>query len=158
MNRDAQVDSIARRLIDTGFGLRPIKNAPWVESIEKRLGYSYPRSFRSFVTRYSFPYLEFEEVKLFSNLGDRSEYDLTTAPFRDHYLGPWLIERRLVYIGHPYLGDYDPICLDLEAGKPGGEPPVVRLDHEDILLERRKVAKATVASTFLALLEAQIQA
>lgn len=35
----------------------------------------------------------------------------------------------------------------------GSEPAIVSLDHEDVLLERKKVQKRTVAQSFAALLE-----
>ena len=59
MDLDAQIDSLVHRLLGKGVNIRPIESAPWISTIEERLGYSYPYSFRSLVTRYSFPYLEF---------------------------------------------------------------------------------------------------
>ena len=158
MNRDSQIDSLVRLLVERGVTIRPIDSSPWISSVEDRIGYPYPPSFRSLVTRYSFPYLEFVEVELFSNLGDMSEYELTNAPFRDSHMGPWLIAHRFVYIGHPYIGQYDPICLDLTSRGRDDEPPVVQLDHEDILLERKKVGKTIVAPSFVALLRGEIDA
>ena len=97
-------------------------------------------------------------MELFSNLGDMSEYDLTAAPFRDPYMGPWLINHHLLYIGHPWMGHYDPICLDLVARGADDEPPVVQLDHEDILLMHRKVARTTIAPSLFELLQDRIDA
>ena len=64
--------------------------------------------------------------------------------FRDPQMSPWLAKYRLVHIGFPHIGDYDPICLDV-SGTASVEAAVVRLDHEDILLERKKVHRSALA-------------
>jgi hypothetical protein len=43
------------------------------------------------------------------------------------------------------------VCFDFSGGK--REPPVVVFDHEDILLERRKVQMRQVAQSFIDLVE-----
>jgi hypothetical protein len=113
-----------------------------------------PGSYRSLVTRYTFPVLELEGVDLFANKGDDADDDITKGMFLDPYMSPWLISRRLIQIGRPSTGGYDPVCLDGS----GGEPAVVQLDHEDILLDRKKVARLVIAPSFYTLLEAAIDA
>ncbi|NJD68916.1 MAG: SMI1/KNR4 family protein [candidate division NC10 bacterium] len=151
MNPNAVVDVFVERLQASGADLNSIERAPWLDEIESRLGLRFPAFFRALVSRYAFPVLDLGKVELFANLGDGSQYDLTVAPFRDPVMSPWLAEHRLLHIGFPCIGNYDPICFDLtNAGSP--EPPIIKLEHEAILLARRTVGRAAIAPNFLALL------
>jgi hypothetical protein len=146
---DAHIDALVDRLIEKGAKLRRVAHAPWIEDVESQLGFKLPAVYRSLVTRYAFSQIELEKVELFSNLGDGSTEDLATAPFRDPHMSPWLISHRLVQIGRPSKGSYDPVCFDASSGN--RDPVIVQLDHEDILQSRKEVRKAKVASSFLSL-------
>src|SRR5678816_4705273 len=76
MDTPARIDALVGRLAERGTEFRPIRNAPWIEEVESRLGFKLPAIYRSLVTRYAFPTLTLEKVELFSNLGDGSEEDL----------------------------------------------------------------------------------
>lgn len=141
------------RLRQGGADIRRLSSAPWVDGIEHKLELRFPPLFRSLIERYAFPLLDIGEVEMFANEGDGSQYDLTVAPFGDPFMSPWLLRHRLIYIGHPYIGNYDPICFDLSHRQTDVEPPIVQLNHEDILLERDTVHRKIVAANFLALLE-----
>src|SRR5207247_264288 len=104
--------------------IHPVAKTPWVEKAELQFGFKFPAIYRSLVTRYTFPALLLEKVELFSNLGDGSDDDLTTAPFRDAHMSSWLISHRLLQIGRPSTGSYDPICFDL-ASSSNRDPAVV---------------------------------
>src|SRR5687767_3938793 len=108
-----------------GVHVRSIDRAPWIEDAEQRLGFRLPVSFRSLVTHFAFSPVELDRAELFGNMGDCSEFDLAVAMFRDAHMSPWLATHRLVHIGHPFLGDYDPICLEAMEG---ADPVVVRLN------------------------------
>ena len=142
---------MVKRLRELGVEIRSIEAAPWIEDVESRLGFHLPNSYRALVTCYAFPVLEFDAVELFGNQGNNSRYDITSAPFRDRIMSTWLSANRLLHIGHPYIGNYDPICLDLQST--AADPPIVRLDHEDILLERKKVRRSGVANNLIELLQ-----
>jgi hypothetical protein len=77
--------------------------------------------------------------------------DITVAPFADPFLSRWLISRGYVQFGRPDTANYDPVCFDFSENEK--EPPVVVLDHEDILLERKKVRVCKVADSFLDLVK-----
>jgi hypothetical protein len=151
MNQNAGVDVFVERLRASGADLSAIEGAPWLEEVERRLGLRFPASFRALASRYAFPMLDLGNVELFANLGDGSQYDLTVAPFRDPVMSPWLAEHRLLHFGFPYIGNYDPICFDLAAAG-SVEPPIIKLDHEAILLARPTVRRTVIASNFFALL------
>lgn len=152
MDINSAVDLIIERLRQEGADIRPLASAPWIDVLEQRLKLRFPSSFRSLIGRYAFPLLDIGEVELFGNEGDGSEYDLTHALFRDPYMSPWLIEHQLIHIGHPFIGNYDPVCIDLSC-KDLVEPPIVQLNHEDILLERQSVSRKVIADNFLNLFE-----
>ncbi len=152
MDTHSAIDHFVVRMRERGEVIRPLASAPWIAHVEQRLGLHFPPSFRSLIGRYAFPVLDLGLVELFANEGDGAEYDLTTAPFRDAFMSPWLITHRLIYIGHPHIGDYDPVCFDL-SNQELLEPPIVKLNHEDILLERPTVRRRVLADSFLALVE-----
>ena len=152
MDTNSAVDLAVARLREAGADIRPLANAPWIDEIERRLNLHFPPSFRALVGRYTFPLLDIGEVELFANKGDDSQYDLTIAPFRDPHMSPWLMRHRLIHIGHPYIGNYDPVCFDL-SHQGHTESPVIQLNHEDILLQRNTVGRKAVADNFLTLLE-----
>jgi hypothetical protein len=155
MDTNTAVDLVVERLRQQGADIHPITNAPWINEIEHRLKLRFPASFRSLIDRYAFPLLDIGEVELFANEGDGSEYDLTHAPFRDPIMSPWLMEHQLIHIGHPYIGNYDPVCIDLSRNDLV-ETPIVQLNHEDILLERQSVRSKVIADNFLNLFERAI--
>jgi hypothetical protein len=144
------IDAAVSLLREAGVRLRRIESAPWVDDVERRLNLRFPSTYRAMVTCYAFPSFEIGEVELFANEGDGSEWDLTTAPFRDPFMSPWLAKHHLLHVAQPYSGSYDPVCFDLTTKC--SEPALVQLDHEDILLERKKVRRHAIAPNFLALL------
>lgn len=76
------------------------------------------------------------------------------APFIDPALSRWLIDHKFIQFGRPDTGCYDPVCF-----KPSGkdEPTIVLVDHEDILLGRKKVRVKQLADSFLELTEIVLQ-
>jgi hypothetical protein len=152
VNIEDRIRALVTRLEAAGEPFELIEAAPWVAAIEDRLGRKLPPMFRSLVMNYTFPEFDIGGVTVFSNLDDGSATDITVALFSDPYMSPWLISRSYVQFARPDTARYDPVCFDFSGGKK--EPPVVALDHEDILLERRKVRARQIAQSFLDLVEA----
>lgn len=150
MFAEREIDEAVERLVAIGHTLLRIDTAPWLVEPERRFGTAFPATFHALYGRYIFPLLEHDEVTLFANEGAGSRDDFVVRLFADRYMGPWLRDRRLLYLGHPHLGNYDPVCLDLTTGSPN--PPVVQLDHEDILQERPTVRREALFPSFLHLL------
>lgn len=131
-------------LIARGQPFERIESAPWVEGIEARLGFALPASLRLLVSHYRFPSLELSGIEFFSNLGEDSDDDLTVAPFRDKGLLEWFQANRRFHFARPATGSYDPICLESR----GKQSTVVeQIDHEDILLCRKKVRSSALSSS-----------
>lgn len=74
--------------------------------------------------------------------------------FADPFMFSWLTSRAYIQFGRRDEVNYDPVCFDFSDAKQ--EPPVVVFDHEDILLERRKVRATLLADSFLQLVEAAL--
>ncbi len=151
MNIETRIGNLVAKLEAAGAPFEANDGAPWVPNIEARFGRKFPPSFRHLVLNYIFPEFELGGVAIFSNLNDGSSMDITTAPFGDRYMSPWLIARAYVQVGRPDTANYDPVCFDFSGGK--NEPPLVVLAHEDILLERRKVRVRQIAQSFVDLVD-----
>jgi hypothetical protein len=74
----------------------PLQQAPWIDTVEARLGFSLPSSLRVLTMNYAFPAVSIGDVELFANLGDGADDDLTVAPFKDSHLSKWLQTSRRV--------------------------------------------------------------
>lgn len=82
----------------------------------------------------------------------RVEDELVDAIFRDRGLVVPLFAAGFVQFGVPRDGAHGPICFDLNRRTRPGECPVVRLDHERLLMSRRIRTTADVACSFLELI------
>lgn len=151
MNIVDRIKAIVARLEATGEPFDVVESADWIVTVEEKLGRRLPDSFRCLVTGFAFPEFDIGGVTIFSNLNDGSPTDITVAPFADRFMSPWLRSRGYVQFGKLDTGTYDPVCFDCSA-RPK-EPPVVVLDHEDILLERKNVRVRKLADSFLDLVE-----
>ena len=60
--------------------------------------------------------------------------------------------RGFVQFGNPFQYNYDPVCFDVNIRTPDNEFSVVRVDHEDVLCERRNWKVSMVATSFLTLI------
>ena len=153
MSYAPRIAAIVDRLRAAGQPFDALVKPPfWVEAIEAKFGRRLPAAYRCLLSGYGFPEFEINGVMIFANLNDSSPMDITVAPFADRVMSAWLLGRGYVQFGRPASGSYDPVCFDFNFDVK--EQPVVVLDHEDILLERRKVRAEKLADSFLDLLEA----
>ena len=154
MKLSSRIDAVVDRLRSNGVAFHALQNPDWVLDVERRIGHNLPETYRDLVFRYSFPSLEVGPVELFSNLGDGSEDDIASAPFKDPILSPWIIRAGYFHFARISFGDYDPVCLSLAPSSyPKQSTPVVKFDHEAILCDMPPVASATISESFLRLLE-----
>jgi hypothetical protein len=151
MNISDQIEALVAKLEARGEPFEPLEKADWIAEVEEKFGRPLPPSFRCLVTGFAFPEFDIGGVMLFANLHDGSPMDVTVAPFADRFLSQWLISHGYVQFGRPDTANYDPVCFDFSAKQK--EPPVVVLDHEDILLERKKVRVRKLAESFLDLMQ-----
>lgn len=148
---DEQIDVlIAGRESREKFVL--MDTAEWVAPFEARLPFQLPPSFRSLIRRYRFPPFDCGAVTLFGNVDGRQHDDLVVRVFKDATLASVTQRSGFVQIGQPATLSYDPICFDLRARTKNGEAPLVRLDHEAILINNSIEILARLHDSFLALL------
>lgn len=149
---DVRTPAIVGHLEALGFTFRSVTECPWLRTVENSFGERLPEPYRSFIQFYRFEEFDVPRFESFSNLGEGAGYDITDGPFKDPALCEWLIPRRYLQIGRPQFANYDPVCFDMRSG--ADSPRIVRFDHEDILLLRKKVEPVIVAKSFMELVGA----
>jgi hypothetical protein len=142
---------VVEHMRELGIEVEVLTEAPWIPDLELRFKRQLPPLYRSLLQHFGFLACDVGEVELFGNLGVTDRDDITVAPFSDPYLSPWLIDHGYIQFGRPSTGSYDPVCFDYSVALRSTEPTIVSVDHEDILLERKKVQKRAVAESFAAL-------
>lgn len=154
MKIERRIKGVVTRLEAAGYPVDVIDGLDRTVALEAKFGRRLPPSFRCLIAGYAFPELEIGGVTVFSNLNNGSPLDITIAPFADPFMFSWLTSRAYIQFGRRDVVNYDPVCFDFSEAQ--REPPVVIFDHEDILLERRKVRPERLADSFLQLVEAAV--
>jgi hypothetical protein len=133
--------------------IKAAQENPWIKDLETRAGMAFPPLFRRFITSFRFHEFELGPILLFANTGQSNVWnDFSVSMFGDKYLYPSLIEGRFLQFGRQSTGDYDPTCFDMRGG---GEldGPIVRIDHEDVLVRNRLTIVSEVAPSFRSIIE-----
>jgi hypothetical protein len=91
-------------------------------------------------------------VNLFGSLDGNSYDDVVVASSRDPVLSSVTRSKGFIQIGRPASGSYDPICFDLRSRTKSGEAGIVRLDHEEVLINDSIRVAEKVADRFVELL------
>lgn len=130
----------------------PAEAPDWLASFEQGLPFRLPPSYRSLLLRYRFPALVAGTVNLFGNLDGKSYDDFVVASIRDPVLSSVTRANGFIQIGRPASGNYDPVCFDLRFRSKIGEAGIVRLDHEEILINDSICVVEKVADSLLELL------
>ncbi|MCB1588632.1 MAG: hypothetical protein KDI56_07000 [Xanthomonadales bacterium] len=141
-----RADALVACLETMGHPFESAADCPWLDTLEQSYRLRLPEPFRSLVRYYRWPEFDVGPLAAFSNLGVHDDDDLLKAPFRDKPILEWLQANGLIQIGRLATGSYDPVCLNLAAR--GARASIVSIDHEGILLCRRKV-RVTQLSTSL---------
>jgi hypothetical protein len=125
-----------------------------ITALEQRMAHQFPPSFRSLVCRYSYPAFEFGPVTFFANTGRDTWWELERRLFLDPIMSPLLLDADYIQIGNPLFGHYDPVCI--HSGPHAEDGPVVALDHEDILTEKRLSVVMQIAPSFADLVKSLV--
>ena len=128
----------------------------WLTDLERRLPFRLPPTFRSLIARYLFPSFEVGPLTLYSvgvSDPDSTEMELKLAIFADSHISPFLLRNRLLPFARPADWSYDPVCFDLRNPSRKSEPPVLRIDHEEILCNNRLRVVELVSPRFHELIE-----
>lgn len=127
---------------------RSIPHAPWFEALEASLPRRLSPSFSFLFSHFSFPAFALGPLLLFGNSGSGQDWDLTVASKRDRGLADPLAQQGYLQIGRPATGSYDPVCFGFRSEGGKRDVPVVRLDHEHLLLRGRVVLVDAIAPSF----------
>jgi hypothetical protein len=150
-NVDKEIDAVIAARSDAAAFLSA-EAPPWLVPFEQSLPFRLPPSCRSLLLRYRFPATVAGTVNLFGNLDGKSYDDFAVASRRDPVLSSVTQSNGFIQIGRPASGSYDPICFDLRSRSRSGEAGIVRLDHEEILINDSIHIAEKVADSFVELL------
>ncbi|MDQ3917562.1 MAG: SMI1/KNR4 family protein [Acidobacteriota bacterium] len=148
MNVDPVIDEFVAHVDPPGEIFRRVGSTPWVEPLESKLPRRFPVSFRSLITRYTFPAFDACGLSFFSNTGGDSPEELGVAIFKDAAVAGATLGVGFIQFARPESGSYDPVCFDARRAASNREYPVVRLDHEDILCRGGVRGLRVVAGSF----------
>ena len=148
MNVNAIIDAFVAHVDPSGEIFRRVGSAPWIEPLESKLPRRLPASFRSLVTRYTFPAFDAGGLSFFSNTGGETHEELGVAIFKDEALAEAALGAGYIQFARPDGGSYDPVCFDARRGVSNREYPIVCLDHEDILCRGGVRGLRVVAASF----------
>ncbi len=126
----------------------PSALAPLYQKLPAR----FPPLYEELVLSYRWARVDLGLVTLLANPIAPDLSGLGTEIFSDPGLVETLVPNGLLQFGRAGVVDYDPICFDIRARGKGGEAPVVRVDHEQVLCHRR-LRTRPVASTFRVLVD-----
>jgi hypothetical protein len=125
----------------------PSTGAEWLGAVESKLPFRLPPTFRSLISRYVFPPFDAGPIQFFSVGAEETGTEFRFAFLADPCMSPFLLQHGYMQFGRPKTGDYDPICFDFTVRKKA-EPPVVRIDHEEILCNERLRVIETISPAF----------
>jgi hypothetical protein len=114
-----------------------------------------PQLFESFAESFGWLDVDLRVCRLFANPPTADFVDLATAMFADPVLNNTLLPLRLVRFALAPDCCYDPICFDL-SDFDGDDCPIVRLEHESILMHNRVGKRDVIFESFRDLVRAVI--
>lgn len=147
---DQLPEELREKVTDYGrykWQIRQSAKNPWVEKFLQRLPQTPPALFRSLIEMYRFVEFEVGPVMFFANTGQPLFNELATSVFRDKGLFPVLHQNGYLEFGKQNGGGYDPVCFDMKRRRQD-DAPIVRLDHEEILLKTRIKVLNEIAPSF----------
>jgi len=133
---DQLIDTLAKRAKASGVSIIPEVNTRRLEELEAKLPMRLPQSFRSLLSRYSFPRFDAGGITFFAWSEKIDEYT-AEAMAAEGSLSELLLPAGFVQIGRPDTGIFDAVCFDLNDRKQNPECRVVLIDHEEILCNWR---------------------
>jgi hypothetical protein len=83
MSVDPIIDAFVAYVDPSGEIFRRVESTPWVGPLQSKLPRRFPASFRSLITRYTFPAFDAGGLSFFSNTGGDSRDELGVAIFTD---------------------------------------------------------------------------
>ena len=120
----------------------------WIAPLEDALPAKLPPAYRSLVTRYIFPAFDIDSLILLANTGKMLYHEMSMAMAHDAVTSQVLLRKGLAQFAIPSLGDSDPVCFDLGARGTNSECPIVRVSHQDIIMNGQVRVMDRIAPSF----------
>ena len=152
---DQLIDRFAAMLKHHGVPIRAEDNVSRLRDLEEKLPKRLPESFASLLSRYSFPAFDVLGISFFAWDSDSSAY-IIEASVPKNSLSEFLIPAGYVQIGRPDRVNFDAICFDLNSYRQDREYRLVRIDHEDILVNFKVRVIAELWPSFVELIQAAV--
>ncbi len=105
-------------------------NIEIVNTLQHILQFNLPGSYRYLLSNFDFDGFEMDGIEFYGS------YELLNKIQQDQPLFMGLTASRMIQIGRPCCGSYDPICFNGNGNKIKGELPLVQVSHEDILMKQ----------------------
>jgi hypothetical protein len=145
---------------ETGAGAwRPLAvETPRVtlQELYQSVGGPLPGLYETLILSYQWAEVDLGRLRLLENLPPALQR-LTKAITADAFLFRVLAQGGFVPFGKGPDVDYDPVCFDLSRRDEDGDCPVVKFDHEEILIRERLVVVKEMAPSFRELMTLIIQ-
>src|SRR5262249_55044879 len=103
----------------------------------EKLPARFPPLYEGLILSYRWAEIDLDVITLLANPVGPELSGLDHEIFKDRGLVEVLLPNGLLQFAKAGGGDYDPVCFDTRDRRKGGDAPVVRVDHEDILCDRR---------------------
>jgi hypothetical protein len=113
----------------------------------------YPKLFREFLDRHTFFAFNLGGVRVYSNV--RGEEDGLENLLADKILTRELVNAGFLPFGRPATGSYDRICFVIRGAQDPDDAPVVLMDHEAILSNKRIPKPEWIADGLMELVDCE---
>ena len=133
----------------------PAADNCWISDLERKLPRRYPEPFHILISDYCFCDFQVGPIVFFANTGENVFYELAHRAFADKHMSPFLVQNGYLQFGQ--AEDYDPICFAPRDLKARHESRIVRLDHEEILINNRIKMTAEIAPSIEDFMERTIK-
>ena len=130
---------------------------PWVQPLEEKLPRRFPEVFHALISEYQFCDFEVGPIMFFANTGEPVFHELCRRMFLDKAMSPFLLSKGYLQFGTAAGGHYDPVCFAQRGLKDKTESRIVRLDHEEILINNRIKVMTEIAPSIENFIERAIQ-
>lgn len=132
-----------------------ISTTPDALSLIRRVGVL-PRLYEQLVLSYRWPEVDLSVCRLLPSLPANDLFPLSNSMFADSVVNNALVPNGFARFALAPNGSYDPICFDLNR-LANGDCPVVRIDHECVLMRDTIGDATTVFGSFRELVNAVIE-
>jgi hypothetical protein len=129
----------------------------WIAPLEEKLPRPLPPSYKSLVNRYIFPAFEIDSLILLANTGQTLYHEMSMAMVHDAVTSRVLLDKGFAQFALPQSADSDPVCFDLNAANAEGECPIVRINHQDIVVSSKVRVMDKLSPSFTVFVNAYLR-